>query len=99
MLADGAARRAGAQRERGRPGPQPRADALARAAGAPSPALALDLFAGITPAPPRITRLHGSLARHGERVGALVREHAHSFKVMSKKHEEAILNRDCVQAR
>mgnify|MGYP001296967683 CR=1 FL=1 len=61
--------------------------------------VALEVYLGVKPAPPRITRLHGSLARHGERVAALTREHAHSFKVMSKKHEEAILNRDCVQAR
>ncbi len=61
--------------------------------------LALELFMGIKPAPPRITRLHPLLSRHGERVALLTRDLSHSFKAMSKKHEEAILNRDCVQAR
>jgi len=61
--------------------------------------LALELFVGVKPAPPRITRVHASLSRQAERIAALTREHAHSFKMMSKKHEEAILNRDCVQAR
>ncbi len=61
--------------------------------------LGLEVYLGLKPAGPRITRLHPSLTREAERLSAMVREHAHSFKTASKRFEEAILNRDCVQTR
>lgn len=61
--------------------------------------LALEVFLGLKPSGPRISGLHPSLAREAERLSALVRDHAHSFKTASHRHQEAILNRDCVQQR
>jgi hypothetical protein len=43
--------------------------------------------------------VHGSLASQAERICRLVQEHSHQFKLASKEHEEAILERQCVQAR
>lgn len=61
--------------------------------------LALELYLGVKPAAPRITRLHPSLSRQSERLSLLVREHSHSFKRASKMFEEKILDRQVVQAR
>lgn len=61
--------------------------------------LALQLFLGIKPPAPRVTRLHPSLASHADRLSRLVREHSHQFKLASKEHEEKILDRDTIQAR
>ncbi|HBS28878.1 MAG TPA: acyl-CoA dehydrogenase [Phycisphaerales bacterium] len=61
--------------------------------------LALELFLGLKPAAPRVTRLHPSLAGHADRFARLVREHSHQFKLASKEHEEKILDRDTIQAR
>jgi len=61
--------------------------------------LGLEVVFGFRPAPPRITRIHGSLAPQADRLAALVREHSHSFKVASKRHQEQILSRQAVQAR
>jgi alkylation response protein AidB-like acyl-CoA dehydrogenase len=61
--------------------------------------LGLELFLGIKRAAPRLTRVHPSLAERAERICELVREHSHQFKLASKEHEEAILDRQCVQAR
>ncbi|TVQ30854.1 MAG: acyl-CoA dehydrogenase [Phycisphaeraceae bacterium] len=61
--------------------------------------LATELFLGIRRPAPRITRLHGSLTAHAERLCEQVREHSHQFKMASKRHEENIINRQAVQAR
>ncbi len=61
--------------------------------------LGLQLFAGLKPAPPRITKVHPSLAGYAEKISRLVREHSHQFKVASKDNQAAILDRQVVQAR
>lgn len=61
--------------------------------------IAREVFLGIRPALPRLTRLHPSLARHGERLCRLIREHTYQFKMASKRHDAKIIERQCVQAR
>jgi len=61
--------------------------------------LGAELFLGLKPSAPKLTRLHGSLTAQGERMASLVRDHSHVFKQASKKHEEAIIDRQTVQAR
>ena len=60
--------------------------------------LALELFLGLKKSPPRITRLHPTLAAHAQKLCWLVREHSHQFKIASKIHAEKILDRQGVQA-
>ncbi len=61
--------------------------------------LGLELFLGIRKAPPRITRVHPSLAAYAEKICRLTQEHSHQFKVASKANEEKIIERQAVQAR
>ncbi len=61
--------------------------------------LATELFLGLKPSAPSVTRLHGSLRAQGERLALLTRDHSHVFKMASKIHEEAIIDRQAVQAR
>ncbi|RMH30636.1 MAG: acyl-CoA dehydrogenase [Planctomycetota bacterium] len=61
--------------------------------------LGLEIYLGIKPGAPRITRLHASLAPRAERLGELVRELSHRFKTESHRLQEAILTRQCAQAR
>lgn len=61
--------------------------------------LGMQVYLGIKPAPPAVTRLSPALAPLAQRFSMLVREHAFSFKTASKRFEEAILNRQAVQAR
>ncbi len=61
--------------------------------------LGAEVFLGLKPAAPRIGRLHGALANHADQFSQLVREHAHHFKLASKREMEEIINRQCMQAR
>jgi len=61
--------------------------------------LGLQVFMGLRPAAPRITRVHGSLMPQAERLAQLVREHSHKFKLESKRHMQDIIKRQTVQAR
>jgi len=61
--------------------------------------LTLELFLGIKPAKPQVTRLHGSLTKWGDELSRCTRELSHAFKWASKEYEEKILDRQAVQAR
>ncbi|TVQ60283.1 MAG: acyl-CoA dehydrogenase, partial [Phycisphaerales bacterium] len=61
--------------------------------------LGVEVFLGIKPSAPRISKLHPSLAKQADRLALLTRDHAHSFKIVSKRFEEKILDRGAVQAR
>lgn len=61
--------------------------------------LGLEIFMGVKPAAPRITKLQPALASHAERICAMVRDHTHSFKTASERFQEKILDRQAVQAR
>lgn len=61
--------------------------------------LGLEVYLGVRRAAPVLTKLHGDLRPFGERIGALVREHTYQFKVMSKKFDVKMLDRQTVQAR
>ncbi len=61
--------------------------------------LGLEVFMGLKPAAPRITRVQPALASHAERVGLMARDHAHAFKVVSERLQEKILDRQALQAR
>jgi acyl-CoA dehydrogenase family protein 9 len=62
--------------------------------------LGLEVFLGVRPGLKRLTKIKSpELAVHGERLAALAREHSHKFKVMSKKYDIKMLERQAVQAR
>jgi acyl-CoA dehydrogenase family member 9 len=61
--------------------------------------LGIEVFLGIRRRAPRPPAVHGSLRPVAERLGVLVRELSHQFKVMSRRHDVRILDRQAVQAR
>ncbi len=61
--------------------------------------LGAEVTFGLRRSAPRITRLHGSLGASADRLTNLVREHTHQFKMVSKRFEEKIIDRQAVQAR
>ncbi len=61
--------------------------------------LGLQVFLGIRPGLQRLTRVSPSLAPVAERLTRLTREMNQQFKVMSKKWDVKILDRQAVQAR
>jgi acyl-CoA dehydrogenase family member 9 len=62
--------------------------------------LGMELFGGILPRPPAAPKgLDGSLSGYSSRFTRRVRDLSHMFKVASKRFEEKIIDRQCVQAR
>jgi alkylation response protein AidB-like acyl-CoA dehydrogenase len=61
--------------------------------------LGLEVFFGIRRSAPVLTKLHPDLKPYGERVANLAREHTYQFKIMSKKYDVKMLDRQAVQAR
>jgi alkylation response protein AidB-like acyl-CoA dehydrogenase len=61
--------------------------------------LGAELFLGLRRSAPEITFIHDSLRPSSERLGTMIREHSHNFKLASKQHGEQIITRQAVQAR
>lgn len=61
--------------------------------------LALEIFLGVRTKLPIITRVSPELMPQANRISQLVREMSHQFKVMSKRYEVKMLDRQAVQAR
>lgn len=61
--------------------------------------LALELYLGVKPSKPQVTRLHGSLTKWADELARCTRELSHAFKWASKQYEESILDHQAVQAR
>jgi hypothetical protein len=61
--------------------------------------LGAELYLGLRRAAPEMERMHESLRPCAERLGSMVREHSHQFKLASKRHGEHIIARQAVQAR
>ena len=61
--------------------------------------LGLEMFLGLKKPAPRVTKLHPSLSKQADTLSRLIQQHAHMFKIASKKNEEKILERQTVQAR
>ena len=61
--------------------------------------LALHLFTGYRPRPPKVPVTHAELKDHAARLERLVRDHAHWFKMASKWYKEEIVTKQTVQAR
>jgi acyl-CoA dehydrogenase family member 9 len=61
--------------------------------------LGMEVFFGIRRAMPRIDGVLPELRDIAERLGRQVREHTYLFKIMSKKYDVAMLERQAVQAR
>jgi alkylation response protein AidB-like acyl-CoA dehydrogenase len=61
--------------------------------------LALQLFLGVKPSAPSVTRAHPSLNEYSSRLARLVQDHSHFFKMASKWYREEIITRQMVQAR
>jgi hypothetical protein len=61
--------------------------------------LGAEVFLDVRRSLPEITGLDPSLARYGRELAGAVRDHSHAFVRASRKFEEQIINRQCVQAR
>ena len=61
--------------------------------------LGIEIFLGIRRSLPAVPNVHDSLRTQAQRLAWLIREHSHQFKRASKRYEEAIVHRQCVQAR
>ncbi len=61
--------------------------------------LGLEVYLGIRRKAPIIGNLSPSIRPYGERLCELIREHTHQFKVMSKRYDVKMLDRQVVQAR
>lgn len=61
--------------------------------------LGLEVFFGIRRPLSRITKVNAELAPHADRLSRLVREMSYQFKILSKRYDAKILDRQCVQAR
>lgn len=61
--------------------------------------LGLEVYLGIRRKAPAIGNLSPSIRPYGERLCELIREHTHQFKVMSKRYDVKMLDRQVVQAR
>ena len=61
--------------------------------------LALELFLGKRRKLPEIPRVSTALHPAAERLAKMVQEHSYQFKQASKRYQEAIVNRQAVQAR
>jgi alkylation response protein AidB-like acyl-CoA dehydrogenase len=61
--------------------------------------LGAELFLGLRKAKPVIHQVDPSLRHMADRLGRMVREHSHQFKLASKHHGEQIVTRQAVQAR
>lgn len=61
--------------------------------------LGLEIYLGIRGKLPEIRKISPELRPIAERLSRLVREQSHLFKVMSKKYDVSILDRQAVQAR
>jgi len=61
--------------------------------------LGMEVYLGIRRASPKITRVLPELSTVAARLANLVREHSYQFKVMSKRYDVAMLDRQAVQAR
>ncbi|MCC6679222.1 MAG: acyl-CoA dehydrogenase family protein [Phycisphaerales bacterium] len=61
--------------------------------------LGLEVYLGIRRRMPRVTKVLPELREPAERLARLVREHTYQFKIMSKKWDVKMLDRQAVQAR
>ncbi len=61
--------------------------------------VASEVFLGIRPKAPVISKLHQNLIPHGRRVCQLISEFTYQFKKISKKLDAAIVERQAIQAR
>lgn len=61
--------------------------------------LGLEVYLGIRRKMPVIKSVSGDLRHVAERIGRLVAEHTYMFKVMSKRYDVKLLERQAVQAR
>ncbi len=61
--------------------------------------LGLELFFGRKGSAPTIGKIHESLREQADRLGELVREHSHQFKLVSKRHMERVLEKQTIQQR
>jgi alkylation response protein AidB-like acyl-CoA dehydrogenase len=61
--------------------------------------LGLEVYFGIRRPLPVISHIHPDLRTIADRLSRMVREHTYLFKIMSKKYDVAMLERQAVQAR
>ena len=57
------------------------------------------LFLGVRPPAPKITRLHASLRHHADELEALTREFSHQVKMTFKEHGESLVTAQMIQRR
>ena len=61
--------------------------------------LGMQVFLGIRPKAPAITKVHASLRPQADRLAKLIREHSHQFKITSKRYDAELVSKQVPQAR
>lgn len=61
--------------------------------------LGAQVFLGIRPKAPSITKVHASLKPQADRLAKLIREHSHQFKITSKRYDAELVSRQVPQSR
>ena len=61
--------------------------------------LGAQVFLGIRPKAPSITKVHASLRPQADRLAKLIREHSHQFKITSKRYDAELVSRQVPQSR
>ncbi len=61
--------------------------------------IAAQLFLGVRPAAPQVTKVHPKVRPHAEELMLRIREFSHQVKMMFKEHEEGLISNQLVQER
>ncbi len=61
--------------------------------------IAMQLFLGVRPPAPKITKLHPSIKHHADELESLTREFSHQVKMAFKDHGESLVTAQMVQRR
>ena len=61
--------------------------------------LGAQVYLGIRPKAPGISKVHASLRPQADRLAKLIREHSHQFKITSKRYDAELVSKQVPQAR
>ena len=61
--------------------------------------IAAQLFLGVRPAAPQVSKVHPKVRPHAEELMLRIREFSHQVKMMFKEHEEGLISNQLVQER
>jgi len=61
--------------------------------------IAAQLFLGVRPAAPQVSKVHPKVRPHAEELMLRIREFSHQVKMMFKEHEESLISNQLIQER